>query len=323
MIRFTPSSADRVFACPASAVLPQKYEPAGPAAERGTRIHDEYASAVDARAPHVTALPFDWTAEAHVEVAYAYDVAEDSGRVLGYRVGRRYPPVGPSELKGSADLVLTAERSAEVIDWKTGYSRGYTWQPRIYALAAARAHRVSTVSTALVYLDSAGPEIVREKFSAFGLAALARDVRQIVRRVDESDGTDVHPGDHCKWCPAKHACPAHATALATLRTTSWVDRLDAELQTPTGIALWQRRLPMIAGALDTVKERIRSAVEQAGGSLSLGDGTALRLATSTRASISVDDVLSELPPEFAAELRDRLTVRTTYTTLRTTKEKRT
>lgn len=59
MIRWTPSAADRVFACPASAALPQRYEPAGPAAERGTRIHEAQADAVDALAPHVTALPFD------------------------------------------------------------------------------------------------------------------------------------------------------------------------------------------------------------------------------------------------------------------------
>lgn len=330
MIRWTPSAADRVFACPASAVLPQRYEPAGPAAERGTRIHEAQADAVDALAPHVTALPFDWTAERHVEVAYAYDTACDTGRVLGYRVGRRYPPVGPTELKGSADLTLVSPRRAEVIDWKTGYTRGYVWQPRIYALAAARAHRVSTVDAALVYLDAAPVEVESERFTAFGLAALARDVRATVRRVDDAEaivqsgGTpDVTPGDHCKWCPAKHACPAWATSLATLRTTSWVDRLEAELSTPAGVATWQRRLPLLSGALDIVKERVRSAVERAGGSLSLGDGTALRLSTTTRASLSADDVLAELPPEQAAQLRLQLTRTTTFTTLRTTKEKRT
>lgn len=323
MIRWTPSAADRVFACPASAALPQRYEPAGPAAERGTRIHEAQADAVDALAPHVTALPFDWTAERHVEVAYAYDTACDTGRVLGYRVGRRYPPVGPTELKGSADLTLVSPRRAEVIDWKTGYTRGYVWQPRIYALAAARAHRVSTVDAALVYLDASPVEIHRERFTAFGLAALARDVRAVQARVESSDGTDVTPGDHCKWCPAKHACPAWATSLATLRTTSWVDRLEAELSTPAGVATWQRRLPLLSGALDIVKERVRSAVERAGGSLSLGDGTALRLTTSTRSSLSADDVLDRLPPEQAAQLRTELTRTNTFTTLRQTKEKRT
>lgn len=318
MIRWTPSSADRVFACPASAVLPQTYTPAGPAAERGTRIHDEYAAHVDALSPTVTALPFDWTAQRHVEVAYAYDVACDTGRVLGYRVGRRYPPVGDTELKGSADVVLTTPTAATVIDWKTGHTRGYVWQPRIYALAAARAHRVGSVETALVYLDQGATD--REHFTTFELAALARDVRAAARRVEDSDGTDVTPGDHCKWCPAKPACPAWGTQLATLRTTSWVDRLDAELATPEGLALWHRRLPMLKELTDAVKERLSHAVEKAGGSYALGDGRALRLTTSTRTSISADDVLDALPTEQAAQLRARLTKTTTYTQLRTTKE---
>lgn len=323
MIRFTPSSADRVAACPASAVLPQRYEPAGPAAERGTRIHADYANAVDALAPVVTALPFDWSAERHVEVGYAYDVRQDTGRVLGYRLERSYPPVGPTELKGSADLTLVGDRDATVVDWKTGHTRGYAWQPRIYALAAARAHRVPTVSTALVYLDASPVEIVRETYSPFGLARLAKDLRALVARVAEATPNDVTPGDHCKWCPAKHACPAWGTELATMRTTSWLDRLDAELQTPTGIAMWQRRLPMLRELTDTVKEHVTQAVQKAGGTLALEDGTTLKLTTNTRSSISADDVLSELAPEFAASLRAKLTRQTTYTTLRTNKGTRT
>lgn len=317
MIRWSPSSADRVKACPASAVLPQTYQPAGPAAERGTRIHTQQADAVDALDPHVVALPFDWTATRHVEVAYAYDLAEDTGRILGYRLERRYPPVSPTELKGSADLTLTTPTAATVIDWKTGHTRGYQWQTRVYALAASRAHRVSSVETALVYLDANA--IDRERFGAFALAAIRRDVVALQSRIERSDGTDVSPGDHCRWCPAKPACPAWATELASVRAPSWEAQLAIELSTPERLAFWHRRLPLMEGTVQAVREGLRAAVEKAGGSASLGDGTALRLSTQTRTSISVDDVLDELSPEVAADMRRRLSKTTTYTQLRKVK----
>lgn len=328
---FSPSGAQRVAACPPSAVLPQTPVPSGAAADRGTAFHtyaaDLFLAGREIALPRVPAgapwrsmcagfdpytLPLPWsTAGAKlVEVAYAYDVAADSTRVLGYQLGRGYPPHTATELCGSADLVLlcgdgAGTRWLHLVDWKTG-RRGVPaadhWQLRIYALAAARHHGAERVHVHLVYVGEDGQADPRPEdsatFDALALDGIAADLRALLAEVAAVDPTApvVSPGEHCRYCPARPACPAFARELAAVNAAGpgWLDRVRAELDTPEGFALWHRdRLPVLRAAVDVVADELRARVAAAG-EIALPDGAVVRAAESSRTTLHADTLLDLL-----------------------------
>lgn len=324
---FTPSAAERIAACPASAALPQTYQPSGPAAIRGSAIHDvaadmltegreaalakvpqtaEWRRTVEGFDPFSLALP--WDGIRHVEVAYAYDLAADRGRVLGYRIGRRYPPTTPAEIRGSADVVIEARPGLVLVDWKSGQrleSAPDNWQIRIYSLMAARAHQQQSVRGVLAYIAEDGSvELDSADFDAMDLAAIAADLRGVVVAVaaavealKRGESPAVTPGDHCRWCPAKPACPAFARELAAATAApapAWLSQFEAEIATDEGFARWYRdRLPVLRDVTKMVEDTLRQRALSRG-EIPFGDGSRLRASTQTRTTLHAETVLEVL-----------------------------
>lgn len=323
---FTPSGAARASACPGSVVLPQTPIPPGFGALRGTAGHEFAADVLTpdtGRAEALANVPTDapwrrivegfdplcvdlpWQATRHVEVAYAYDVLADTGRILGYRLGRDYPSRAPSEIAGSADLVLydPAARHVTVGDWKFGQRvdpAGENWQLRLYCLMAARAHGATAARGVLVYIDETGATRTDEaEFGAMDLDATVADLRELLQRIDveahamaSGEGPVVNPGDHCRWCPAKPACPAYAGVLATA-SASWIDRFRAEIATPDGFARWYRRLPVIKEVARSLDEAVREEVKRRG-AIRLNDSSGVKAIQTSRTSLHAETLLTLL-----------------------------
>ena len=81
-------------------------------------------------------------------------------------------------------------------------------------------------------------------------AALAAvmDARQRYSRGEE---LAVNPGDHCKWCPAKAACPQFANdargEIVLDRPGDWVARFEAAIVQDDGAATWWAKLARARG----------------------------------------------------------------------------
>jgi len=281
---FTASAAARVLACPASVVLPHAYSH-GQAAEDGVAIH-EFLRAVLTGRPKDAALSlvpghlqsrcasFDLSnaigdLEAiKAEVAYALHVHEDTARFLGENIGRAYD-VNPFEVPGTLDFVGRHWEGHYVVgDWKTGQPvTPCRKNPQMLfaASVAMRHHECSEVEGRIVYLHEDGSIFVdRHRFSAFDVDAFVQDLRQafqLVAQAQEQMGGRIVPsvneGDHCRYCPAMHSCPAKV-ALARSMVTD-VDQLRTSLETLTPDQAGQAwlKLEKIKKLAEMVEDKLR------------------------------------------------------------------
>lgn len=229
----TASNLARVLACPASCALPTVREPSSERASRGTIAH-AYLQEIADGAPRPDALarvPEEHRAfcesidtlqvprHGESEVAMAYDVDAKQARRLELSTARAYN-VLPTEIAGTADLVLWSGERPVVIDWKTGYSHDPN-ESRVqlehYALCVASISWADEVECAVGVISDAGAvEWSRWIVSAEGLANAARRAEQAYERVTKARAArhhDVALGTHCRYCPAWRACPAHRDAV--------------------------------------------------------------------------------------------------------------
>lgn len=143
------------------------------------------------------------------EIALAYDVEADEGRVLPKKHHRDYSAAKPTEVTGSADLIVMTDATLEVWDWKSG--AGWVEPPErneqlaTLGLAAARTFGRRELEVSVVRCS----EHDVRRFSA-RLTGLDIDVHadRLAAAHGEKD-PQPRPGDHCKWCPAREACPAY------------------------------------------------------------------------------------------------------------------
>jgi hypothetical protein len=239
-----PPSLSRALICAASWALPQVAED-NPYSEQGTSAH-RYLELVGLGTAPEAALA--QVTEGHrlacssidldglplggpyaPEVTYAYDVDSRVVRWLGNGLNRRYPPPGPAEVIGTADVVGVHEGDhVEIWDWKFGWGHDKHTPPakenlqiKMLALAAARVAGVDEAVAGLIYLRDDGTSR-RESIhlDAFGLvevedqlSEMARKVRSVQELVARGETPSVKVGDHCHYCDAKLACPAFGQLL--------------------------------------------------------------------------------------------------------------
>lgn len=172
------------------------------------------------------ALVLDGVPAGEHEIAFAYDVTNDTARCLGSWIDRAYK-VSDTEVSGTADLVCppTEERPRWlVIDFKGDEevtSAAHNIQLGFYALCVAREHQVDEVDVAIVYLGHNGDlrwdRASLGPFDLEGMAARIRDVHAAVHaaraRVAERGPLDYSTGLHCRRCAALTFCPAQTTLL--------------------------------------------------------------------------------------------------------------
>ena len=236
---FTGSAVERVMLCPTSAALPAVHGDTSDDADDGQIVHGFlYAGATrgrDAALAEVTDPDLRARCEAidlgelasigklvAAEVAYAYDVATDTARILGQNLGRKYPALAPTEIATTTDLELESEDGTRIVlDAKSGWKHVHdeTPQIRFHALAVQRARGVDLVRVGILRVPADGrlrpPRLV--DVDDLDAGAFAHEIRETWRAVVHARELvaagrvpDVTVGEHCQYCPARRSsCPAH------------------------------------------------------------------------------------------------------------------
>jgi hypothetical protein len=244
--RFSASSLPRIFACPASAILPAHGSESA-AASRGTVVHkflervnrgratgQAWALARDealAETPQeylalcslldvegiLSTMPLHKGAlVAASEVTLAFDPATGEGM--------RQPPEPLDRTRlipGRADLLaMVGPSKVYGGDFKTGRYRGRAyenWQFRFLSLAFARAAGADEAVFEAIYVDPVTGESWRDRaeFDIIDLDRFAEELRELVAKVEDfarryamGERLPVREGEHCTYCPAFTACSA-------------------------------------------------------------------------------------------------------------------
>lgn len=195
----------------------------GPAAERGTQIHAWADAYVKGRIFQVPGSDTAWWhlrkwldgfvklyPRVDAERAFAYSTRTGEARELDtFEQHRAYGQMEPDEIPGSADLIAHGQ-TLTVVDIKTGKRKNTepaseNKQMRTLGLMAARAHGVESVHVGLVFVNETG---VEEDWTE--LDDLDLDVHGARLKAALDGAATALPvlGKHCKYCRAKHGCPA-------------------------------------------------------------------------------------------------------------------
>lgn len=204
------------------------WEESGPAAKRGTRVHNAIESYL--RDGEIVTLDHDaernmfasfltWhdahpVAQWAVEIPMVLDVETRTVRVLPRVEHRDYGDIKPSEIPMTIDAVAYGRNRARYYDWKTSTKGEHSDQLMTGALALSLASDAySDVSAAPVYVleQAAHTGDVLEP-DALDLDAHEAMLRRQLRVLPTADPT---PGPWCKdkWCKLREKCPAHRAWL--------------------------------------------------------------------------------------------------------------
>ena len=148
-------------------------------------------------------------AEWRHEVTLAYDSGTDTGRELGQDLGRNYGAATATEWVGTADALAVVAGMPTLLELKTGWRPVSldSWQVRLLALAAARAHGTDRAEVVLLVAHTDGSSWVERKvFDALALDEVVIGLEQLQARMAQDSATV--PGDHCRYCPALASCPS-------------------------------------------------------------------------------------------------------------------
>lgn len=267
------------------------------AADNGTARHAVYAELAAGREPtkemleladigesHVSAVR-DWLTDELVDVplerriverAFAWDPATDTGRELATNGHRDYSDARPGERPGTVDLAWVEGGVLHLRDWKCGLrSRvdpaAENMQLRALALYVCRALHLEAATVGPLFVDDEGEVSDRDvaTLDDFDLAAVAGEVREIIRRIPDSQPVI---GDWCaeNYCALNGICPAHVEvwsrfirAVPGAPTFMPGESLPVP-QTPAHAALLVDLLPVVEAALEASKLGLRAWTDEHG-----------------------------------------------------------
>jgi Protein of unknown function (DUF2800) len=312
--RITFSKLDRLEKCAGGHALPQVYSE-GAAASRGSAIHAYLCNVSLGVADALTQVPEEHRAfcaalpppDAGIpELAVAYNYETGAVRELGVNIGREYE-LQPGEIGGTLDLA----KPDEVHDYKAGFldveGPETNLQLGAQALVWARLRGLSEVkATVRKITEAATFEDRTATLDVFALAEVERRIREIVRwcrraeHVVRAGGVpDVSDGEHCRWCPARAACPAKVAALVQLRQPDGLaKRFEALLgEAPAeALALYERA----EEAMKTIRAQIYAFARE--NPIRLADGHVFGPRSSTREGVDARSAWPVLLEVGGAEL---------------------
>lgn len=304
-------------------------------AHRGTAIH-AFLERVMGGMPRAAALALaplevsetceginlDALPKGRPEVAYALDVTTGAARELPRTQHRGYGTLGPSEIPGTADLIVPPAHGRGtwlVVDYKTGYDiqtpAADNLQLAFHALCVRALHGVDEVGVAICHIDDLG----RHRVDAHVLdrieldAALERlrgahaAVEAARAELAAGRAPVVHEGLFCKWCPAKPSCPAYAIETATLAKLEdgWLDGVKRQLANPADASYWWQRIDKAKHVLKEIDKLLRERVQQ--GPIPLPGGYEVRVLSATRPRFDGRRALAVLRDQFGPEVAEGAT----------------
>jgi CRISPR/Cas system-associated exonuclease Cas4 (RecB family) len=233
------SILDRVLECPASNLLPQTaplHPNAKAAGDFGTAVHavlegvepeQQYKEELEDLPIAKTVAPL---CQPHnKELAMVWRGEDGKCEVLGNGLGRDYGVLGPKDVTGTADVVLTGYRTVEVIDYKTGKSipdPEESAQLKHLALMAVKALRPAAEVVVGVFqrvrIDGRKKQadrwVVKDEVAVFDRVTLDLHERRLKKAlveaekakaaIDSGETPEVKEGKYCFFCPARLECPA-------------------------------------------------------------------------------------------------------------------
>ena len=268
-MRPTASSLERAGRCVGSAILPRVDEVTD-AASRGLAIHTFLARVAEVGReealgevseefrPVCAAIDLDVlptsALEVIAELAVAYDPESGAARELGRNIGRRYPPAGPGEFVGTADIVTLSAAEVFVADFKTGHGlitpAKENPQLRFLGLAAARLFGRRQLRVSLIRIAEDGtPFFDSADLDALELDAIEEEVRDLARRLDQAkdlltlgEPPPVTTGIHCRRCPSLVYCPGQTALVKKLggHPEAVADEIVAALTPEQAATAWAR-----------------------------------------------------------------------------------
>jgi hypothetical protein len=337
------SSIHRVLRCAASAALPQVDETSDdPGVEHGKQVHahlervasgvpieESIAFADDSAKASLLVLDHD-RLPTHLagEVAFAWDWQRRTARELGRNLARAYVGLGETEIPLTVDVLGVANAGARVLvaDYKTGwtvYPKPQEYgQLQIGGLAAATVYDADEAELQLIRLPdgSAEPWITTGSASSWELQGFGDEVERAMVRVAKARELvklgrtpDVNVGHHCRYCPARKACPSTTALVLALPDNVAATRGPGYLA-PDRIARTYEQAIALKGLIDGVLDEIYALAATEPGGIQVRPGVWLRpkrrrterIVSETGGSI-VYRVLEELHGPQVAEMGTRRT----------------
>lgn len=300
-VRITGSRVDRVWHCPASAVLPQlpgdesEHEPAR---TRGKDIHRFLERArrpgtdpVISRAVALGEAPEDLQplleavdlddlpVQLATEVAFSWNWVKQTGREIGRNIDRAYdhpsiqPPIDwESEIPCTLDIVGTARDPDGVVrgfvsDYKTGHGKlpppDQFGQTLLGALCVRDVYKCDDCIVELITIhDNGSHHRVRRTVSDWGLDRFS-DELTLAMTAAESEDAQTSEGAWCRYCAAYRSCPAKVALVKSI--PSELMAMGAKIDPDTGeMAFAPGQLSVRnAGRAWMVLERIKDVVSRA------------------------------------------------------------
>lgn len=219
---FSPSSAHRWMACPASARINAAADDTpSPYAIEGTTAHElaEICLSQDTIPAHLP-TDGDWAkypqdmrdhVQTYLDIVMSEQIRMDGRLLVEQRVDfSGYVPEG----KGTADAVIIGDGELLVIDLKYGQGVrvGATNNPqlRLYALGAYEEHWADLGDDPKIRIMVVQPRldhISEDSISASTLVEFGERAGKAAT-VGLRDNAPFAPGDHCRWCAAAPTCRA-------------------------------------------------------------------------------------------------------------------
>jgi len=239
---WSPSSAERWIACPASIQLARGVPrtEAGQAAKIGTAVHalSDMALMMGEKANRYIGEAFEgiaitdemagW-AQVYIDFVESFDKDESFGAAL---IEERVVLANPlsAHVFGTTDCVIWSDTECVVADLKTGQINVEpdSAQLKLYACAVEPNLPESVKDFSLVIVQPTQPQPIKTfKITRHDLNVWRQDVLfpAIKRTLDPNP--DIVEGEHCRWCPARSACPKKREAVAVIAKAE-VDAMDSD-----------------------------------------------------------------------------------------------
>lgn len=323
----TASKHQRALTCPASEALPHEPQPETEAAREGTRKHELLARALRGEVKPEERTPWLDDVEAlarneglHLypqEAALGYRVAFDEARLIGHDIGRNYGDLSPDEVVGSADYARPYAGVVSVVDLKTG--RGEVEAPannyQLLTLALAASRYWNTMGGAqLGILKAPEGQEPRLVWAAVPQEALERHAQRLATwfaqyreaLADVAAGKPprhVVTSSHCRYCPARGACPVQSATLTQVATAetrpTFREAWRAVLASGNAAAVWAIR-QTLRGEVEALDDALREAAKA--GPLDIGEGRTYGWRTVERANIDAEKAWDTLANTYGLEV---------------------
>jgi hypothetical protein len=260
------------------------------------------------------ALPSGQKGSWAVEVTYSLDCATGVAVELGRNLERAYPPVASTVMVGTIDLVAVSAdgETAVVVDYKTG-SRPVTRaanNPQLLfaAVCAARVLGKSSALAGVCYVAEDGtPRYDWAELDGFALDEAAMRLTTLGQRIlsaRETKEFTLHLGEHCRYCPALHVCPAQLGMVRQM-VLSPRDGLEelSRLFTPEKAAEAYQRIKGVKEAVKRAEAALYAYAATT--SFPLGDGYALGMTESTRETVDGGVARDVLASRYGQDIADK------------------